>query len=77
MLARLYFVLKAAAVLSPISRLYAKRICHERGFGVDFAYAIKASMQKHPASTYLVIFFTSVIGLAQLLRIFERPYYSL
>ena len=77
MLLRLYFVLKAAAVLSPISRLYAKRICHERGFGVNFSYAIKASMSKYPGETYLIIFVTSVVGLAQLLRIFERPYYSL
>jgi hypothetical protein len=64
MLLRLYFVLKAAAVLSPISQLYAKRICHERGFGVNFSYAIKASMQKHPGVTYICIFVTSVIGLA-------------
>lgn len=67
----------AAAVLSPISQLYAKRVCHDRGFGVDFAYSIKASMNKHPGITYLTIFLTSVLGFAQLLRIFERPYYSL
>jgi hypothetical protein len=64
MLTRIYFVLMAVAVMSPISKLYAKRICHERGFGVSFAYSMRASMNKHPALTYATIFVTSVFALA-------------
>jgi hypothetical protein len=76
MLLRLYFVLQAVAVLSPLSKLYAKRICHEKGFSVNFAYSIRASMNKHPGLTYFAVFVVSVFGLASLLRIFERPYYN-
>ena len=77
MLLRLYFVLMAVAVLSPLSKLYAKRICHEKGYAVNFSYSIRASMNKNPGTTYFAVFVTSVIGLSMLLRIFERPYYSL
>jgi len=34
-------------------------------------------MNKNPGVTYATILITSVVGLAQLLRIFERPYYNL
>ena len=77
MLCRLYFVLTAAAILSPMSKLYAKRICHERGLNIDFVYLMKTSMHKYPGFTYMMILLVSVLGMAQLLRIFERPYYSL
>jgi hypothetical protein len=38
---------------------------------------MKTSMRKHPGFKYVIILLVSVLGMAQLLRIFERPYYSL
>lgn len=64
MLLRLYFVLMAAAILSPMSKLYAKRICHERGLNIDFVYLMKTAMHKHPGLTYVTILLVSVIGMA-------------
>jgi hypothetical protein len=35
MVFRLYFILQAALVLSPIEKLYARRICFQKGVEVD------------------------------------------
>ena len=38
MFLRLYFVIQAVIVLSPVNKLYAKRICFEAGFEPTFGF---------------------------------------
>ena len=62
--------------MSPMNRLYAKRICYERGYDLNFSFLFKSAMNKQPGWTFFLLFVTSSFGLAELCRILERPYFS-
>ena len=76
MFLRLFFILQTLIVFSPPNnKLVAKRVCFEQGIDPDFSFQVKMAFKEKP----VLVFFTSgiltVVTLAALLRIFERPYY--
>jgi len=76
MFSRIYFVLVALSMLSPINKLYSKRLCIEHGFMPDYRFLVRANMIKHPYITMSSFSITAVVTFAALIRVFERPYYA-
>ena len=76
MFLRFYFIIQGLIVLSPVNRLYGKRIAHEAGFEPNFAFQLKGAMKLYPYLTFAVLSVVSVFSFALVIRIFERPYFT-
>lgn len=76
MFLRLYFIIQAVIVLSPVNKLYAKRICFEAGFEPNFGFQLKAATEMYPYITFCTMTAIAVLSFAEIIRIFERPYYE-
>ena len=63
-------------ILSPVNKLYAKRICFEEGFEPNFAFQLKAVTKMYPTLTFCIMTILSILSFAEIIRIFERPYYE-
>ena len=76
MFLRFYFIIQGLIVLSPVNRLYGKRICHEAGFKPNFAFQLKGVMKMYPYITFTIMSIVSILSFGLLIRIFERPYFT-
>ena len=76
MFLRFYFIIQGLIVLSPVNRLYGKRICFDRGFEPNFAFQLKGAFKLYPYLTFAVMSLVSVTSFALVIRIFERPYFT-
>ena len=64
MFLRIYFIIQALIVLSPVNKLYAKRICFEAGFEPNFAFQLKAVTKMYPTLTFCVMGLFSILTFA-------------
>jgi hypothetical protein len=69
---RVYFLVRTMMNFSIYAELYSKRICVKYGFEQDTSFCLKASIQKSPGKTVILICLISVTWFSYLLRIFER-----
>ena len=77
MFVRAYFFCLAVIMFSPVNeRLYGKRVCQNAGFEPVFSFQVKAGMRSSPIFTFALMSVTTILSLAYMIRIFERPYYT-
>ena len=77
MFVRAYFFVLAVIMFSPVNaRLYGKRVCQNAGFEPSFSFQVKAGMRHAPIFTFALMALTAIMGLAYMIRVFERPYFS-
>ena len=77
MFLRFYYILQTMIVWSPPNnRLIGKRVCHEQGIPTDFSYQLKTAFKERPYLLFCVTAMFTVLAMAFLIRIFERPYYQ-
>jgi hypothetical protein len=72
---RLFFMYRSFINYSIYTDAYSKKVCKNYGFtsGVRFSY--KCQLENHPGSFVMVLFTSTVLILAYVMRIFEIPYY--
>jgi len=75
MFLRLFFMYRSFINYSIYTDAYSKKVCKNYGFtsGVRFSY--KCQLENHPGTFVLVLFTSTVLILAYVMRIFELPYY--
>jgi hypothetical protein len=76
MFLKLYFLAQALVMLSPVNeKLYGKRVCSDYNFNPTFTFQLKAVMRENAVTTFAVMALILIVTSAEMLRIFERPYY--
>jgi hypothetical protein len=75
MVFRLYFLLQAALVLSPIEKLNSRRICFQKGFEINMWFQIRSNLLSYPLVAMSVLIALSVMFFSLSVMIYERPYF--
>jgi hypothetical protein len=76
MVFRLYFLIEAALVMSPIERLNSRRICFQRGIDYNFLFKVRSNLMGYPLQSMFFLIFLSITFFSLLLMIYERPYWT-
>lgn len=74
MFIRFAFLLRTVLSYSMYQGVYSKSLCRRYGFNSNIRFAIKSNFTMYPEKTFATIFFSSVLIMAYLMRVFEIPY---
>ena len=77
MVFRIYFVIQAAFVISPIERLNSRRICYQRNIEWSFLFQTRANLLNYPLQSMLILVTAAITFFTLLLEIYERPYWTI
>ena len=72
---RVYFLVRCILNYSDFLNAYSKKVCRSYGFETGVFYTIKCLMVTSPEKTVLLIFFSTIIFFAYIIRVIELPYY--
>lgn len=74
MFLRIYGLIRHYERYHEFTDLNSKAVCRSFGFESGRMFTVKCELYYHQATFIIVLFFTSVIILAFILRVFELPY---
>jgi hypothetical protein len=75
MFLRIFFFCRSMFNYSIYTDPYSKKLCRSYGFTSGVRFTFKCFFVVHPEKTVVVVFTSTVLILAYLMRIFELPFY--
>jgi hypothetical protein len=75
MFLRLFFLARSIFNYSIFTDPYSKKLCRSYGFTSGVRFTFKCYFEVHPEKTVLIVFSSTILILAYLMRIFELPFY--
>lgn len=73
MLTRMYFLLRSITNYSQYTDSFARKLCRNYGVSTGLRFSMRCYLKNNPGITIGVMFLSSVLILAYILRIFEGP----
>lgn len=75
MFLRIFFLCRSIFNYSIYTDPYSKKLCRSYGFTSGVRFTFKCYFEVHPEKTVLIVFTSTIMILAYLMRIFELPFY--
>ena len=72
---RVYFILRSIFNYSIYTDAYSKKLCQSYGFSSGVRFTFKCYMIGSPEWTVIILFSSTIMILAYILRVFELPYF--
>jgi hypothetical protein len=74
---RVFFLIRSVFNYSVFTDAYSKKLCRSYGFSAGVRFTFKCQIIVNPEWTVLILFGSTVVILAYILRIFEIPFFRL